>query len=82
MLSLRPNLNMVKNLNLVIPWVKKKKKKKTKKNKKSAAKRFYFSTSGEKSAKFEDFRQNNCVFAKVIAKNCAFQKISRKKKLQ
>ena len=42
-------------------------------------------TSGEKSEKFQDFWRNNCVFTKAIAKNCAFQKISRgkkKKKLQ
>ena len=41
---------------------------------------FHFSTSGEKSAKFEDFRRNNCVLKKAIRKNCAFQKISREKK--
>ena len=42
---------------------------------------FHFSTtSGEKSMKFEDFWQNNCVFMKPIAKMCAFQKISWEKK--
>ena len=52
-------------------------------SKKSTEKKFQFSTtSGKKNVKFEDFRRNNCVFTKVIAKNCAFQKISRKKKLQ
>ena len=51
--------------------------------KRSAVKKFHSSTtSDEKSAKFVDFQQNNCVFTKAIAKKCAFQKISWKKKLR
>ena len=44
-------------------------------------KKFNFSTtSGEKGAKFEDFWQSNRACTKAVAKNCAFQKISRGKK--
>ena len=50
--------------------------------KKSTAKKFYFSTiSSEKSAKFENFQLNNCFFMKPFAKNCAFKKISWKKRM-
>ena len=49
--------------------------------KKSAAKKFHFSIiNGEKNAKFEDFRQNDCVFTKATVKNYAFQKSTGKKK--
>ena len=50
--------------------------------KKISHEKFYFSTtSSEKSAKFEDFWQNNCLFTKAIVKNYAFQKIHWEKKL-
>ena len=43
----------------------------------SAAKKFHSTEKFcEKNAKFEDFWQNNCVFMKAIAKNCAFQNIN------
>ena len=48
--------------------------------KKISREKVLFFNNGQKNAKFEDFRRNNCIFTKEIAKNCTFQNISRRDK--